>query len=71
MQAIGKILIFFGMTLAAAGIIFVLIDKIPWAGRLPGDIYIEKKNFSFYFPVATCILISVVISLFLILMGRR
>lgn len=70
-SGIGRMLIFVGITLIVIGIIFMLTQKFPWIGRLPGDIYIKKENFSFYFPVTTSILISVVMSLFFIFLGKR
>lgn len=69
-QQIGKLLIIFGVIILAAGLFFVLWDKIPFLGKLPGDIYIKKKNFTFYFPIATSILISVIISLILYLLKK-
>lgn len=63
MSGIGKILIISGCLMAALGIILVFSDKIPWLGRLPGDISIKRENFSFYFPLTTCILISIILSL--------
>lgn len=60
---IGKILIFVGLFVFVLGILFLLGEKIPWLGKLPGDIYIKKKNFTFYFPIATSILISLILSL--------
>ena len=65
MASIGKLLIVFGLVLAAAGIILLFSDKIPWLGRLPGDITVKRDNFTFYFPLATCILISIILSLIL------
>jgi hypothetical protein len=49
----------------------VLLGKIPWLGRLPGDIYIERRNFTFFFPLTTSILISVILSLVVYLLSRR
>jgi hypothetical protein len=60
---LGKILVFFGLILAAIGLLLIWSDKIPWIGRLPGDILIKKKNFTFYFPLATSLLISVILTL--------
>lgn len=67
----------FGKTLIGVGILIILIgmalifsDKIPWLGRLPGDIHIKKENWSFYFPIATSLLISVILSLILWLFRR-
>ena len=70
-SGIGKLLIFFGIILAVAGILLVFMGKIPWFGKLPGDIYIKKENFSFYFPLATSILLSIILSLIMLFMGRK
>jgi len=62
-QALGKILIVSGTAAVIIGLIFIYGDKIPvlkYFGKLPGDINIKKENFSFYFPVTTCILLSIV-----------
>lgn len=71
MQAIGKTLIIFGIILIGLGVLLALVNKIPFMGRLPGDIYIQKKNFSFYFPIATSILISIILSLIFWLWPHR
>lgn len=64
MQHIGKILIIIGILSVVAGIVIYFAgDKLGWVGHLPGDIHVEKENFSFYFPVTTMILVSVVVSL--------
>ena len=63
MEGLGKTLIFIGIGLAVFGVIFMLGGKIPWLGHLPGDITIERERFTFYFPLATCLLVSVLISL--------
>jgi hypothetical protein len=55
-QQFGKILIIGGIILIAAGFLFFFSDKIPFIGRLPGDIIIKKKNFTFYFPIVTSII---------------
>jgi len=60
---LGKILIFIGIFIVVLGALFLLGHKIPWLGKLPGDIYIKKNNFTFYFPIVTSILISLLISL--------
>jgi len=66
----GKILIFLGVLLFLLGIIFVLISKIPFLGKLPGDIYIKRKNFTFYFPIVSCVLLSFFISFIIYLISR-
>jgi hypothetical protein len=63
MAGLGKSLIILGIIIFAFGIIIVFVGKIPWLGRLPGDIHIKRDNFTFYFPLATCILLSFLISL--------
>lgn len=67
----GKILIFFGVILIAIGVLFMFSGRFPWFGRLPGDIYIKKENFTFYFPLATSIILSIVLSIILFFIGRR
>ncbi|MDD5662327.1 MAG: DUF2905 domain-containing protein [Candidatus Omnitrophica bacterium] len=71
MQDIARALIIFGAILIAVGIFLFFMQKIPLIGRLPGDIYIQRKNFSFYFPLATCILISIILSLLFYLFSRK
>jgi hypothetical protein len=63
MPAIGKMLIIAGVVLIVTGLAFMFADKIPFLGRLPGDISIQKERFSFYFPITTCIIISIVLSI--------
>lgn len=70
MQEIGKTLIIFGLVLAGAGLLLTFFNRIPYLGKLPGDILIQKKNFTFYFPLATSILISIVLSILLKLWRR-
>ncbi|MBI5788290.1 MAG: DUF2905 domain-containing protein [Candidatus Schekmanbacteria bacterium] len=71
LNLIGKNLIIFGIVLLVLGAALLFADKIPFLGRLPGDIYIEKKGFSFYFPVITCIILSIVLTLVLNFFSRR
>jgi hypothetical protein len=70
MNNLGKPLIILGLVLVAVGVIISIAGRIPWLGRLPGDICIKKENFSFYFPLATSILISALLSLILWLFRR-
>lgn len=71
LSAFGKIFIGLGIILIILGGLFMLSGKIPFLGRLPGDIAIQKKNFSFYFPITTCIIISIIFSLIMWLLSRR
>jgi len=63
MQSAGRLLIIAGFILILIGIFFYLLDKMPFLGKLPGDIYIKKDNFHFYFPLTTCIILSIILSL--------
>ena len=65
MNGMGRYLIVLGLILLAAGIFLSFAPRIPWLGRLPGDINIKRENFSFYFPLTTCLLLSALISLLL------
>lgn len=58
-----KLLIFAGIVLIIAGLIWMGIGRFIQLGRLPGDIYVDKGNFKFYFPIVTCIVISVILSI--------
>ena len=51
-----------GIIFLAIGLILMIAPKIPWLGRLPGDILIRKKNFTFYFPLATSIILSIILT---------
>ena len=72
---LGKILLGFGVVMIVLGVILLfagnLSGKVPWLGRLPGDIYIDRGNWKMYFPLTTSILISVVLSLLFFVFGRR
>jgi membrane protein implicated in regulation of membrane protease activity len=71
LNGVGKLLIVLGSLLIIVGAAIVLAGKIPWLGRLPGDIYVERRNFTFFFPLTTSILVSVILSLVLYLFTRR
>jgi membrane protein implicated in regulation of membrane protease activity len=71
LNGVGKLLIVLGGLLIIIGAAIVLAGKIPWLGRLPGDIYVERRNFTFFFPLTTSILVSVILSLALYLFSRR
>jgi len=71
MDGFGKILIIVGLVLAGIGLFFVIGGKIPWIGRLPGDFCFRGRNFTFYFPLASSILISIILSLVLYFFFRK
>ncbi len=70
-NGLGKLLILVGGILIIIGAVVVLAGKIPWLGRLPGDIYVERPHFTFFFPLTTSILVSVILSLVLYFLFRR
>jgi len=70
MSGLGRSLIILGLVIILVGFVVSLAGKLPWLGRLPGDISIKRENFSFYFPLATCLLISALISLIMWLFRR-
>lgn len=63
-------LIAVGLLLVAAGLLWPWLSRLPW-GRLPGDISIERPGFGFYFPLATSIVVSIIVSLVLWWIGRK
>lgn len=71
MSDVGKLLVIFGLLIVAVGVLLMLVERVPWIGRLPGDIHIERGNWTFYFPLGTSLLLSLVLTLVLWLIGRR
>jgi len=68
---IGRMLIFLGVLLVLSGILIVYFDRIPYIGRLPGDINYRGENWSFHFPIVTSLLLSLVLTILLNLFFRR
>ena len=68
--SVGRALIVFGLVLAAAGLLVSLAPKLPWLGRLPGDILIRRDHLTVYVPLASCLLASLVLSLICWILGR-
>jgi uncharacterized membrane protein YhhN len=72
MREMGKLLLIFGLVLAAVGVLLTLGPKLPFRiGHLPGDFIFKRDNFTFYFPLATGLLLSVVVSFLFWFFGRR
>ncbi len=71
MGDVGRALIILGFVLVVLGALLSLVGRVPWLGRLPGDIHVQRGTWSFYFPLATSLLLSVVLSLLFWLFGRR
>ncbi|MBS1242443.1 MAG: hypothetical protein H6R44_198 [Nitrospirae bacterium] len=70
MNELAKGLILLGAVFSAVGLILLFFQKVPFLGKLPGDIIIKRENFTFFFPLATSIVVSLLISLFLYLIGK-
>ena len=70
LHPLGRALVFFGVMLTACGLVLLLAPKIPWLGHLPGDIIIQRERFSFYFPLVSCLLASLILSLLFWMVGR-
>ncbi len=70
-EALGRFLILIGVISIAIGALFVIFSKVPWLGKLPGDIIIQRNGFTFYFPIITMILISIILTILFNLIGRR
>ncbi len=60
----GKILIILGLLLGGVGVILIFLPKIPWLGKLPGDLIFRRGNFTFYFPLVSCLILSLLLTLF-------
>ena len=71
MDSLGKMLILVGVVLALLGGLLLVAGKIPYLGRLPGDIVIRRENWSVYFPLTSSILISILLTLLFSLFSRR
>ena len=71
MNEFSKTLIFFGVVLIISGFLISIFGKFPGIGKLPGDIYLKKGSFTFYFPLTTCLLLSLLLTLVFTIFGRR
>lgn len=71
MTGLGKSLIIIGIIIVIIGLFMAYGQKVPFLGKLPGDIHIKRENFEFYFPLATSIIVSVIISVILYFFMRR
>ncbi len=70
LKTLGNVLIITGILMVIFGIILKLSGKLKWIGKLPGDIVIQKGNFTFHFPLMTCLLASLILSLLLYLIFK-
>lgn len=69
-SSLGKMMILIGMFIILIGILLLIGERIPFIGRLPGDIIIRRERFTFYFPIVTCILFSLIITLIFSLLRK-
>ena len=69
-QPLGRALILLGVILTGFGLVLLLAPKIPWVGRLPGDILLQRERFTFYFPLGSCLLASLLLTFLFWLIGR-
>ena len=70
MSDLGRVLIVVGVILVIVGAVLLLAPKLPWLGRLPGDLSYKRGNCSVYFPLGTCIVISLILTLIMYLLRR-
>ena len=71
MADFGRIIILAGLAFVIVGVVIILMAKVPGMPKLPGDILIKKENFTFYFPLTTCILLSIIFSLIMFFFNRK
>ena len=67
---LGRLLVIVGGLLAVLGVIILLAGKVPFLGRLPGDIFYRRGGFTFYFPIVTCLVLSLILTLVLKFLRR-
>jgi len=70
-QELGRALVIFGAVIVLLGALLMLAGKVPWIGRLPGDVVVKKGNFTLYAPLMTGLILSVILTLVLNLWSRR
>jgi len=68
---VGKVLIGFGLLIVLLGVVLLVAGRVPWLGRLPGDIYVRRGQWAFYFPLATSLVVSALLTLVFWILNRR
>lgn len=68
---LGRVLVVFGAIAVVVGLGMMLLPRVPWLGRLPGDIHVQRETFSVHFPIVTCLVVSAVLTLVANLLFRR
>lgn len=70
-ESLGRLLILIGVIVIAVGALLVVFGKLPWIGRLPGDIVLKREGFTLYFPVVTMLLLSIILTILFNLLGKK
>lgn len=70
-EPLGKMILYIGVVLVIVGGFFILVSKVPWFGRLPGDISFRRGGLTIYLPITTMVLVSIVLTLIMNLVWRR
>lgn len=68
---LGKLLIIVGGIIVLVGVVLLIAGKVPFLGRLPGDIHLKGKHMSLYFPIVTCVVLSIILTIIINLLSRR
>jgi len=71
MPDLGRTLVILGAGIVLVGLVLMLAPHVPWLGRLPGDVFVQRQRFTFYFPLVTCLVVSVVLTLLVNLFFRN
>jgi hypothetical protein len=71
MPDLGRTLVVLGIAVAVVGLVLMVAPSIPWLGKLPGDVHVRGERFTFYFPIVTCLVVSVVLSVIMNLFFRN
>jgi Zn-dependent protease with chaperone function len=71
MVDLGRSVVVLGLVLVAVGLAMMVLPRIPWLGRLPGDIHLERDGVSFHFPLVTCLVVSAIATLLVNLLSRK
>jgi Protein of unknown function (DUF2905) len=71
MAGLARLLILFGVVSIVAGLVLLIVPRVPWLGRLPGDVIVEREGFTLYVPIVTSLLVSIVLTILLNLFFRR
>ena len=71
MAGLARLLILFGVVSIVGGLVLLIVPRVPWLGRLPGDVIVERERFTLYVPIVTSLVVSIVLTILLNLFFRR